>query len=151
MTDLGEQMNLVHSTKQQITLLTDENELKGKRGVLHQWDVFITCVVIWSLPWLRYQKPEPFCKKDGTNGDRDLANSCFSCDLYSAKWLIALLHLWNIQVQVQQTVAFSRAPHDRQCPHPEVTCSTLDRKTQHIPCVCVVSMPVWTAELHKCQ
>lgn len=137
MIDLGEQMNLVHSTQEQITFPTDEKEFhcKGKRQVLQQWDVLIICAVIWSLPWLGYQNPEPFCKKNGTNGDRDLANSCFSWDLYSAKWLIACLPLRNTPVQVQQTVAFSRTPPHRQCPHPEVTCSTSNRNTQYIPCV----------------
>lgn len=39
---------------------------------------------------VRILKTLGFCKKDGRNGNRDLANGCFTCDLYSAKWYIAL-------------------------------------------------------------
>lgn len=39
---------------------------------------------------VRIPKILGFCKKDGRNGDRDMANGCFACDLCSAKWYIAL-------------------------------------------------------------
>lgn len=82
-------------------------------------------------------KPWTFLQERWSKWGQRSATSCFSCDLYSAKWLIALLLLWNTPVQVLQTAAFSRPPLHRQCPHPELTCSTLNRNTQYIPSVCL--------------